>query len=325
MTDSTLHPLNPEAQREHEWRNTLHTWVMIAGSALLMGIIAWLIFGTSGVVWAVLFTAFGLWQAGRVSPNMVLKLYKAQVLSEQDAPQLQDLMRELTARADLPAVPQLYYVPSKMMNAFAVGKPENSAVAVTDGLIRNLTLRQLAGVLAHEVSHIRNGDLRVMALGDVLTRLTGTMSTFGLLVGVPTALLTGGTTMPWLAIVGLMAAPTVGSLLQMALSRAREYDADLDAAGLTGDPEGLASALKSLEDKQGGLWEKLVLPGSRSQQPSILRTHPKTEDRIERLMSLRTKANPVIVRADDLHRPSNSIVPPVRAPRVHISRMGLRY
>jgi Zn-dependent protease with chaperone function len=97
-------------------------------------------------------------------------------------------MRELTARADLPSVPALYYVPSKMMNAFAVGKPEDSAVAVTDGLIRNLNLRQITGVLAHEVSHIRNGDLKVMALGDTLSRLTGSISTFGLLLGLPAAL-----------------------------------------------------------------------------------------------------------------------------------------
>jgi heat shock protein HtpX len=81
-------PLNPDAQRAHEWRNSLHTWLMIAGSAMLMGIIAWLIFGASGVVWAVLLTGFGLWQASRVSPKMVLKLYKARALSADEVPQL---------------------------------------------------------------------------------------------------------------------------------------------------------------------------------------------------------------------------------------------
>ena len=173
---------------------------------------------------------------------------------------------------------------SQMMNAFAVGKIDDSAVAVTDGLIRNLTLRQLAGVLAHEVSHIRNEDLTVMALGDVLTRLTGTLSTIGLLVGIPAALLAGGGVVSWVTIAALVAAPTVGGLLQLALSRAREYDADLDAAGLTGDPEGLASALQTLEQKQGSMWEKLVLPGSRLPEPSLLRSHPKTPDRVERLL-----------------------------------------
>ena len=102
---------------------------------------------------------------------------------------------------------------------FAVGQTTDSAIAVTDGLIRNLTLRQLAGVLAHEVSHIRNKDLTVMALGDVLSRLTGTLATFGLLIGVPAAYLTSGGNVPWVAIAALVAAPTIGGLLQLALSR----------------------------------------------------------------------------------------------------------
>ncbi len=320
-----VQPLNPDAQIAHQWRNTLHTWVMIAGSALLMALIAFSIFGGSGVVWAMVLTGFGLWQAGRVSPKLVLRLYKARALRNEEVPQLHRLMTELAKRAELPAVPQLYYVPSRMMNAFAVGQTDNAAIAVTDGLIRNLTLRQLTGVLAHEISHIRNGDLTVMALGDVLSRLTGTLSTFGLLIGVPAAYLTSGGTVPWVAIIALIAAPTIGGLLQLALSRTREYDADLDAAGLTGDPEGLASALQSLEQKQGGMWEKLVLPGSRSPEPSILRSHPKTQDRVARLLSLRTNTPPMVNRPDTPIHPTRTIVPPRRGPRIHIGRMGLWY
>ncbi len=323
--NASLQPLNAEAQQAHRWRNRLHTWLMVSGSALLMALIAYSVFGTSGIVWAVVLTAFGLWQAGRVSPKMVLRLYKARALTSEEVPQLHQLMRELTRRADLPAVPQLYYVPSQMMNAFAVGKINDSAVAVTDGLIRNLTLRQLVGVLAHEVSHIRNEDLTVMALGDVLSRLTGTLSTIGLLIGIPAALLTGGGVFPWVTIAALVAAPTIGGLLQLALSRAREYDADLDAAGLTGDPEGLASALQTLEQKQGSMWEKLVLPGSRSPEPSLLRSHPKTSDRVERLLSLRTTTPPIIARPDRPMRPARSIVPPVRRPRINMGRMGVWY
>jgi len=319
--------LNPDAQRAHEWRNTLHTWLMVAGSAALMAVIAWLIFGTTGIIWAALLTAFGLWQASRISPKMVLKLYKARPLGETHVPQLHKVIRELTARADLPTVPQLYYVPSKMMNAFAVGKPEDSAIAVTDGLIRNLTLRQLTGVLAHEISHIRNGDLKVMALADTLSRLTGSMSTFGLLFGLPATFLAGGGVYAWAALGFVVAAPTIGGLLQLALSRAREYDADLDAAGMTGDPEGLASALQTLEQKQGSMWEKIMLPGSRMPDPSLLRSHPKTVDRVAQLLSLRTNARPVIEVDDDgePHRPGQSIVPPVRNPRIHVSRLGLWY
>ncbi len=320
-----VQPLNPDAQRAHNWRNTLHTWLMIAGSALLMAIIAWLIFGTTGVVWAALLTAFGLWQASRISPKMVLKLYRARPLGETHVPQLHQLMRELTARAELPTVPQLYYVPSKMMNAFAVGKPEDSAIAVTDGLIRNLTVRQLAGVLAHEVSHVRSGDLKVMALADTLSRLTGSMSTFGLLLGLPATFIAGGGLYAWAALGFIVAAPTIGGLLQLALSRTREYDADLDAATLTADPEGLASALQTLEQKQGSMWEKIMLPGSRMPDPSLLRSHPRTEDRVARLLSLRLGPRRPLASADTPHRPGTSIVPPVRNPRIHVSRLGLWY
>ena len=322
---SPLQPLHSGPQRLHQWYNTLHTWLMIAGSALLMALIAYSVFGVPGIAWAVILTAFGLWQAVRISPKMVLKLYKARALRADEVPQLHQLMRELTRHATLPAVPQLYYVPSQMMNAFAVGQIHDSAIAVTDGLIRNLSLRQLAGVLAHEVSHIRNEDLTVMALGDVLSRLTGTLSTVGLLIGIPAALLSDGGAISWVTIAALVAAPTVGGLLQLALSRTREYDADLDAAGLTGDPEGLASALLTLEHKHGSMWEQLVLPGSRSPEPSIMRTHPKTADRVRRLLSLRTDNPPVITRPDSPLHPKIAIASPTHRPRINIGRMGLWY
>jgi heat shock protein HtpX len=111
----------------------------------------------------------------------------------------------------------------------------------------------------------------------------------------------------------------------MALSRAREYDADLDGAALTGDPEGLASALATLERRQRGRWEGLILPGSRLPEPSLLRTHPKTEDRIARLMALRLdRTGPAIVMPDR-PVPGPSIVPPIRGPRIHWRRMGIWY
>ena len=101
--------------------------------------------------------------------------------------------------------------------------------------------------------------------------------------------------MLWLLIALLVLSPTIASLLQLALSRTREYDADLDAAGLTGDPRGLASALEKLERYQGGLFETLLLPGRRVPQPSLLRTHPPTRDRIARLLALEPEAAPRIL------------------------------
>lgn len=318
-------PLNEAERRRHRLRNVLHSWLLILGSGALVALIAWILFGTAGILWAGVLTAVGLWPAGQVSPRMVLGLYRAKPLSPRDIPQLHAILRQLADRARLPAMPQLYYVPSRMMNAFAVGQPEDSAIAVTDGLLRGLDLRQLSGVLAHEISHIRNGDLKVMALGDVLTRLTSLMSTFGLLglaLSLP-AMMAAGLDVPWLAIALLVFAPTIGGLMQLALSRAREYDADLDAAGLTGDPEGLASALLTLERRQGRLWEGLLLPGSRLPDPSLLRTHPRTEDRVERLMSLAPSGQPIRVPAG---RDALAATPvPVRGPRIHWHRMGTWY
>jgi heat shock protein HtpX len=318
-------PLDEAERRRHRLRNVLHTWLLIIGSGALMALIALILFGTAGLVWAAVLTGFGLWSAGQVSPAMVLGLYQARRLSPYDLPELHRIVRHLAARAELPAMPHLYYVPSRMMNAFAVGRPEDAAIAVTDGLLRGLTLRQITGVLAHEMSHVRNGDLKVMALGDVLTRLTSLMSTLGL-IGLAFALpamLAAGMQVPWLAILLLVFAPTIGGLMQLALSRAREYDADLDAAGLTGDPEGLASALLTLERRQG-LWEGLLLPGGRMPDPSLLRTHPRTQDRVERLMSLTPAPERTIdvpARWDELA----DTAPPVRGPRINWHRMGTWY
>jgi len=126
-----------------------------------------------------------------------------------------------------------------------------------------------------------------------------------------------------LAIALLMAAPTIGGLLQLALSRAREYDADLDAAGLTGDPEGLASALLSLERKQSGMWEGLFLPGARIPDPSLLRSHPRTEARLNRLLSLRQGPDRYIVFPEERPQIGGGYSPIVRRPRFWIS--GLWY
>jgi heat shock protein HtpX len=174
------------------------------------------------------------------------------------------------------------------MNAFTMGRGENVAVAVTDGMIRSLNPREFAGVLAHELSHVRNGDLWVMMLADSIGRLTNLMTMAGgllLLVNLPLLLL-GMAQISWLFILLLLFAPTIASLLQMGLSRAREYDADLEAASLTGDPAGLASALNKLEQQEASLWERILMPGRRLPEPSLLRSHPPTDERVRRLLSL---------------------------------------
>jgi heat shock protein HtpX len=315
--------IDAAVQQRHNRRNTLHTILLIAGTGLIMGVLAYTMFGWIGLLGAAVFGAFGIISLGRVSPKMVLGLYKARPLLPDEAPELHQIMRELSKRADLPSVPMLHYVPTKMMNAFAVGHRNDSAIAVTDGLLRAMNMRQIAGILAHEVAHIKSGDLKVMGLADVLNRITSLLSNLGL-IGVPLVLGTG-LNIPILGLVLMIAAPTLGGLLQLGLSRAREYDADLDGASLTGDPEGLASALKVLEEKQGGKWEGLVLPGSRLPQPSMLRTHPKTEDRIKKLMALRGQGGEQIVINHASQKPQTSFVPHVSDPKIRWHRLGVYY
>lgn len=290
---SIADPIDRFARRRHKALNTLHTWLLAAGSLFILGVSAWAYGDWAGVAWALVFGVFSFWMARRASPQMVLTMYKAQAVDEADFPVGVRILRELSKRADLPEMPQLYVIPSEMLNAFAVGRRENSAIAITDALARRLSARELAGVLAHEISHIANEDLKVMAFADVVARFTSIMSTLGILsliLNIGSYFGGAREAVPWLAVLVLLVSPTIGGLLQLALSRTREFDADLGAAILTGDPDGLASALTKLEKAQGKLWEGLMLPGSRIPHPSVLRSHPRTADRVERLMALKAVA-----------------------------------
>jgi heat shock protein HtpX len=149
-------------------------------------------------------------------------------------------LRELSARAGLPATPVPHYVPSAVVNAFATGSKQHASIALTDGLLRNLSSRELAGVLAHEVAHIANEDLRVMGLADSVSRLTSLLALMGqiaILLSLP-ALLVGAAEVNWPGLLLLAASPQLALLAQLGLSRVREFDADRLAAELTGDPQG---------------------------------------------------------------------------------------
>ncbi|MBX2855900.1 MAG: M48 family metalloprotease, partial [Rhodobacteraceae bacterium] len=223
--------------------------------------------------------------APRASKEMLFSMYKARRLTARDFPEAINLLETLSRRAGLPRAPALYYVPSAAPNAFAVGSLNDSAVGVSDGLLRMMSHREFAGVLAHEISHIAHNDLWIMGLADAMTRLTSLMSYAGqfiLLASIPLLLL-GQPVISWWAPLALVLSPTVVSLLQLALSRTREFDADRGGAELTGDALGLASALAKLERRQGRFWEEIILPGRRIPQPSLLRTHPPTAERITRL------------------------------------------
>jgi heat shock protein HtpX len=287
-----LAPLDAAERRRHKLRNVLQSALLLGGMVGLLAACGWLLFGPDGLVGMALGAALALIFGPRVSPQMVLRLYAARPLAPAQLPAVFDVVARLSERAGLERMPQLYYIRSRMLNAFTVGDRDQAVIALTDGILRRLDLRELAGVLAHEISHVRNRDLWLMSHADLTGRLTRVMTLFGLglvIIGLP-LWLGAGSEPPLLLILLLLFAPQLTVLLQLALSRAREFDADLDAAGLTGDPAGLISALAKLERAQGGRWEEILMPGYRLPEPSLLRSHPPTEQRIARLQALYGRA-----------------------------------
>lgn len=282
------HALDSNARWRHKLRNLAHSALLLCGMVALLYLITWLLLGPDLALWALAGWAIALFWAPRLSPGIVMRMYRARELAPEAFPAGHDMIRTLAARAGLSRLPRLYYIPSAALNSFTLGSKGDAVISVTDGLLRSLTLRELGGVLAHEISHIRNNDLWVMSLADSISRLTSFFSFAGVILlffSIPMMLLQASLA-PLVVSVVLIVAPTFASLLQLALSRAREFDADLEAAGLTEDPEGLASALRKLEQHQAGLWERVFLPGRRIPDPSLFRSHPTTAERVERLLSL---------------------------------------
>lgn len=302
---------------EHRLRNLLQTLLLIGGMVCVLWLSARLLLGPDAAWWLALMAALLLGFAPRLSPALVLRLYQAEPLGPGAAPNLHAVLAQLAGRAGLARVPALYYIPSRMLNAFAVGGRDDAVIGVTDGMLRALSLRELAAVLAHELTHVRHDDIRVMGLADVVSRMTRALSLTGqvlLLVGLP-LWLAGLWDISFPGVALLVFAPTVTALLQLALSRTREFHADLGAVELTGDPRGLASALAKLERQSGGLWEQVLFPSRRNPDPSLLRTHPPTEERIRRLLALAPATDPLYTATpvDRLRRAVPSRPPRQRA------------
>ena len=315
--------IDNEKWMQHAGANRVQSIALLLFMAGFLGLLGWLLWGEAGVFWLLIMGVVGVSMNPSTSPRWVMRMYGAQRIGPAQAPELSAAVSALAQRADLPTVPELYYVPSQMLNAFAVGTPARSAVAVTDGLIRQLGLRELLGVLAHEVSHIRSNDLWVMGLADMFSRATSILSLLGqmlLLINLPLLLFSTVTMINWWVILLLIFAPTLASLAQLALSRTREYHADLNAVQLTGDPDGLASALVRIEKTQGGWLERIFLPGRGVPAPSVLRTHPETSERVERLMALKSSLGTVQRLFAERPPRLTALGPSVaRPPRWHIS------
>lgn len=318
--------LDPERLAAHRRRNLVHSVLIVGGIGAIAVLGAALIYGWPGAIGAVILIAAVTLMGPRVPAHVVMRMYRAQPVDPRTGAQLLRIVGELSHRAELPKTPQLYVVPSATLNAFATGSRNKPAIAVTEGLLRKLNVRELIGVLAHEVSHVRNNDLWIMGLADIISRLTQILSYTAVIIAIlhVPAMLTGNARIPWLAIFVLYLAPTISSLLQLALSRAREYDADLEATLLTGDPMGLASALAKVETYHGRLVEDLVLTGRRVPQPSVLRSHPTTENRIARLRDLDgSSERPRIVVREEPMVSMIGIGPAMMRPRYRLT--GLWY
>ncbi len=226
------------------------------------------------------------------SDKLALKMSGAQPVSEQEAPGLYQMVRELTTRADLP-MPRLYVIPQDQPNAFATGRnPKNSAVAVTRGIMSLLSEDELRGVVAHELAHIGNRDILIQSvaatIGGAITYLAYMLMWFGGDDESPFGLIGG------LALVIL--APLAASLIQLSISRQREFSADATGAQITGNPESLASALLRLEEgakaipmqvNQAAEPLYIVKPFSSKGLAGLFSTHPPIEERVKRLRQMR--------------------------------------
>jgi heat shock protein HtpX len=276
--------------RRHRFINRLQSAILVSAMLGICAVAGTLLLGESGL-WLALFAGgAALVFEPAAASTLTLRLYRARPLGVSEAPGIHQMLADLARRAALPAVPVPHYVPSRMVNAFAIGSRRSSAIALTDGLLRALTPRELAGVLAHEVAHIAHDDLRVMGLADYVSRVTHLMATTGqlLLLALIPLVVTGTVELDLWGFAALAFSPQLALLAQLGLSRTREFDADLAAARLTADPAGLASALAKIERVNRG-WLAWLLPGWGNPEPSWLRTHPATADRIARLQELASR------------------------------------
>ncbi len=271
---------------------TIRTTILMAGLGGLLVVIGALIGGPST---ALLFLGFALLiNLGSYffSDKMALKMSGAKPISESEAPKLYQAVRELTTRAGLP-MPRLYVIPQDQPNAFATGRnPEHSAVAVTRGILNLLSEDELRGVLAHELTHIKNRDILIQsvasAIGAAITYLAYMFMWFGNDNNSPLSLVAS------LALVLL--APIAATIIQLSISRQREYAADAGGAEICGNPESLASALLRLEQGAAAAPMQvnsaaeplyIVKPFSGGGMAKLFSTHPPIEERVKRLRQMR--------------------------------------
>jgi heat shock protein HtpX len=230
------------------------------------------------------------------SDKIVLRMYNAREVDDTSAPQFVGMVRELAAKAGLP-MPKVYLIDEDAPNAFATGRnPANAAVAATTGIIRVLSERELRGVMAHELAHVKHRDILISTISATMAGAIGMLANFGMMFGGRDS--EGRPANPLAGILVAILAPLAASLIQMAISRAREFEADRGGAEISGDPQALASALQKIHRYAQGIPMEAVERHPETAQMMIMNplsggglrglfsTHPSTEERVERLLAM---------------------------------------
>ena len=276
--------------------NTVKTFILMAALTALFMVGGQALAGQQGMMFALIMALglnfFAYWN----SDKMALAMNKAREISETEAPDLHQMVATLAGRAGIPK-PKVYVVDNPTPNAFATGRnPEHAAVAVTTGIMQALNREELEGVLGHELGHIKNRDILISSIAAVMAgaiSYLATMAQWGMMFGGRRDDGNGGS--PIATIIMMIVAPLAASMIQMAISRSREYIADAAGAEISGHPKALASALEKLsnynkqrpmEVNPASAQMYIVNPLSRSSLAKLFSTHPPMEERIRRLMAM---------------------------------------
>ena len=274
--------------KQFQMQNFIHSLLLFVAMLGLLSFVGFLLAGLLGLVILFVSGLIILVSIPRLPTQFIMQIYGAQQVHQHQMPVVYNILQKLSERAGLHTVPHFYYLPSRLMLAFSLGIKGEASIVLSDAILRKLNIRELTAVIAHEVSHIYNRDIWVMMLADIISRFTGVLALTGyilIIIYLPVYWFTDHD-IPWLFLIILMLAPNISALLQLALSRTREFNADFNAVHLTGDPAGLISALRKIEYYQGAWYERIFMPNRRLPDPSLLRTHPQSDDRIERLLVL---------------------------------------
>ncbi|MBW7901904.1 MAG: zinc metalloprotease HtpX [Rhodocyclaceae bacterium] len=273
--------------------NWLKTAVLMAGILALFGAVGAAVGGAEGMLLALLLglgmNFFAYW----FSDRMVLKMYNAREVDASSAPQFYAMVRELAQRAGLP-MPRVYIIDEAQPNAFATGRnPQNAAVAATTGILRLLSARELRGVMAHELAHVQHRDILISTISATMAGAISMLANFAMFFGGRDA--SGRPANPLAGILVMFLAPLAASLIQMAISRAREFEADRGGAEISGDPLALADALAKIDayarniplpaaEAHPETAQMMIMnPFSGGGLAGLFSTHPPTAERIARL------------------------------------------